>query len=54
MNVKGVLGITNRSVFLKELNDKGSQITGSKELYYKSTKKDGPAMSIKAGKIVIR
>jgi len=54
INVKGPLGMTNRSAFFKDLNLQGGKITGSRELYYKSTKKGGPGMSVKAGRIIIR
>jgi lipid A 4'-phosphatase len=54
LKAQGELGITNRSPYFKELNRESGKISGSKELYYKSRKKDGPSMSVKAGKIVIK
>lgn len=54
IKVRDELNLTNRSALFRELNDGEKQISGSKELYYKSVKKDGPGMNIKAGKIIVK
>jgi hypothetical protein len=54
LNAGGKIHMANRSAFFKELNEKGADITGSKEIFYKSTKKDGPAMKVKAEKIIVK
>jgi hypothetical protein len=50
----GDLEFTNRSAYFTELKAGSAKINGSKELYYKSRKKGGPEMSMKAGKIIIK
>jgi lipid A 4'-phosphatase len=54
IKAQGTLEITNRSAYFIELKTGSEKINGARELYYKSRSKDGPEMSVKAGKIVIK
>lgn len=54
VNVNGEFHLANRADFFRDLNTQAEKVSGSKELYYKSTKKGGPAMSVKARKIIIK
>lgn len=54
IKARGTLQFIDRSAYFTELKTDAAKINGARELYYKSRKKDGPNMSVKAGKIVIK